>query len=338
MLPGDPESGLWTVPQELHGLRATEALQQLLPAIHRRVIRQLLRDGRITVNGHELQAHRKLRMGDLIAFEQGVELDELPKFRPEPVDTPRPSVLYEDGACLVLEKPAGVATVPDRQGQASLHGNFEAWFPGQDLRIVHRLDKGTSGVLVLAKSKEAAVAFDQMFRERQIEKVYAALVRGRPAREEFVCETPIGRTIKGGRVRLGNGKGARESTTHFRVREHFHGFTLLEARPKTGRMHQIRAHLYSMHIPLIVDPLYGGAREFRLSEFKSDYRARRGRVERPLIDRLTLHAASLRFHTPDPVAGGAEVLVEARLPKDLRVVVEKLRRYAGTGAPEVADA
>ncbi len=320
------EHGYFVVPEELDGKTVEAVLEFCLAGVQRSAMRKLLIEEKVEVNGRLMKATKSLREGDVVSLASEVEIEELPKHRAKstPLST-KPEVLFEDDSCLVLDKPSGLASVPDRQNEPSVHAQLEDWFPGQDLRIVHRLDRGTSGVLILGKGKEGAQAFDQMFREREVHKVYLALVRGYPVRDDFSANFPIGRTISRGRVRIGNHKGSREALTEFSVITRYRGFALLEARPLTGRMHQIRAHLMWMQLSLAVDPLYKGADGICLSEFKRGYQRRSGGEERPLISRLTLHASRARFTSP---ASGEEVEVASELPKDLALILSKLDRFA----------
>lgn len=318
------ESSILVVPDECSGLRAAEVLAYFWPEVRRSSIRLAIREAKVERNGQAVRTHDKLRGGDVL-FLRDLDPDELPLHRGGD-EIPKPEVLHEDAACVVIAKPAALATTPERSGQDSVYERLDEWFSDLDLRIVHRLDKGTSGALILAKDADAARAFDEIFREHRIQKDYLALSRGRaPAVDHFSCDVQIGRTLRGGRVKIGEAKGAREAHTDFEVLERFRRFCLIRARPKTGRMHQIRAHLSYMHLPLAVDPLYRGGKSIRLSEFKAGYRAHRGRPERPLIDRLTLHAHRLHFASPD---AGRDVMVECEPPKDLRTTLTKLRRYA----------
>ncbi len=316
------------VPEELAGLPADRALEGLFPGIHRAALRRMLRDGRVLRNGVELAPRFRLRAGDLILLPEDLDPGTLPP-PPRPKNEEvleRPEVLYEDGRCLALAKPAGLASVPDRRGEPSVHEHLPEWFGrDSDLRIVHRLDRGTSGVLILAKGVLAARDFDRWFREGRVRKSYLALVRGRPARDRFRCEVEIGRTMRGGKVRLGPGKGARPARTDFRLLEAFRKFSLLEARPRTGRMHQIRAHLRRIGHCLAVETLYAKDPALLLSEFKRGYRPHRGRPEVPLLARLSLHAAFTAFPGG---AEGEEIRIEAPLPRDFERALRALRRHA----------
>ena len=322
---GAVDERTYIVPRELRGHRLDAVLEAWMPEVRRAALRNLVLEGSLRVNGNRQNRIRKVKEGDILFLDPKVELDKLPRFRKKVVDVEaKPEVLYEDESCLVLLKPAGIPAVPDRHGDNSIHKHLPEWFgEDADLRIVHRLDADTSGALLLAKGAESARELDRQFREREVHKTYLALVRGRPLQDQFECDAKIGKTISGGRVRIGDHKGGRESLTTFEVLERFHGFALLEAHPHTGRMHQIRAHLMWIRLPLAVDKQYGRGEKILLSEIKRGYQQKRD--EKPLIERQTLHAFKLAFVSP---ANGEKVEVEAPLPKDLSLVLDKLRRYA----------
>lgn len=319
-----------------HRLYAQDAIELWLPEIQRPVLRRLLRDGKVLCNGLPMEPKQRVREGDQLSLIEEVNLSKLPRFKRKGKGGfwEKPEVLYEDDSCLVIQKPSGLGSVPDRMGEISVHQKLEDWFGAEaDLRIVHRLDKGTSGALILAKGKEAARAFDVAFREKRISKSYLAIVRGIPHLDVLSCNQRIGRTLRGGKVRVGEGKGSREAHTDFRVLDRFRGFALLEARPRTGRMHQIRVHLLELGLPLAVEPLYSKSKGLFLHEFKKGYRKRPSREEKPLISRLTLHAVYLRFLSPDT---GEEVRVLAEPPKDFRVALDKLGKFASIPGERLA--
>ncbi len=237
-------------------------------------------------------------------------------------------VLYEDEAVLCLDKPAGIAVESERWNKQASNLIDElksieslAYRP----RLVHRLDKGTSGVIAIAKDQEAERSLRMQFEHRTVSKEYFALVDGEVPGEGGEIDLKIGPDPKKeGRMQIDR-KNGDEAYTAYRVLECFRGFTALSAFPKTGRTHQIRVHLASRGFSLLVDELYGRRKSFFLSEFKFNYRLGKGQVERPLISRLSLHAQSLSFQSPavkDPV------VVQAPLAHDLHLVSEKLRKFA----------
>jgi RluA family pseudouridine synthase len=194
------------------------------------------------------------------------------------------------------------------------------------LRLVHRLDKGTSGVLLLAKDIAAQRHLSHQFQNNQIQKEYLALVFGRPEQDEGEIDAPIAPhpTSRDRMVVTRHGRAAR---TAWKVDRRMKRFALLRCYPRTGRTHQIRVHLRSIGVPLAVDTLYNPRRQgvptgIFLSEFKRDYRPTAGEDERPLISRLTLHAQRIGFVHPD----GQSITVECPLPKDFRAAITQLSK------------
>jgi RluA family pseudouridine synthase len=247
-------------------------------------------------------------------------------------------VLHEDAHLLALNKPPGLLSSPDRYDPARpnlmklLHAGIAAgkpWATERGLTYLanaHRLDFETSGVFLLAKDKPSLTVLADLFGSERPEKTYVAVVAGGPSRPEWEVDAPLApHPVRLGLMRVDpKGKRAR---THFAVRESFRGYTLLECRPVTGRTHQIRVHLRHVKLPICGDTLYGG-RPLWLSRLKSEYRLKEERSERPLLATVALHAERLRLPHP---ADGHDVVIEAPWPKDLKVAVKYLRRYAGTG-------
>lgn len=235
-------------------------------------------------------------------------------------------ILYEDGHLLVVNKPAGVLTIPGRQGgEVALREVLaERLKITSELRLVHRLDRPTSGVLVLAKTFDAQRALSHQFRRREVDKDYLALVRSQPPSPEGLIDAPLAPHPRRRHLMTVPRTGGRPSRTAWKLVERFRHFSLLRCRLLTGRQHQIRVHLNHVGLPLAVDANYGGADALYLSQFKRDYRPTRRGPERPLIDRLTLHAERLAFTHP---ATGEPLTITAPLPKDFRATLNQLRKY-----------
>jgi RluA family pseudouridine synthase len=249
-------------------------------------------------------------------------------------------VLHDDADVIAVEKPAGLAVIPGRgESEDLLHRLAEQiGLPASGsadprLRIVHRLDKDTSGVMLLAKHIGAQRALSEQFQNNLIRKEYLALVVGRPQSSEGEIDAPLAPHPNSSR-HMAVSKHGRPARTGWRVEERFRHFALLRVFPKTGKTHQIRVHLAHIGLPLAIDPLYNPPRGGEagallpptgifLSHFKRDYRPTRGQDERPLIDRLTLHAEKLTFTHPN----GTTMTIECPPPKDFRALLAQLRRH-----------
>src|SRR3954462_6595623 len=201
-------------------------------------------------------------------------------------------------------KPAGLATIPGRAETDSVLERLgrQLGLPSSGtadprIRVVHRLDKDTSGVLLFAKDTATQRHLSHQFQNNTILKEYVALVAGRPQQTEGDIDAPLGRPPTDPLRMTVTKHGGRPAQTGWKVEESFRGFALLRCFPKTGKTHQIRVHLKHIGLPLAVDPLYnrGGPPGLLLSSVKRDYRPTRGEPERPLIARLTLHAHRLTF-------------------------------------------
>ncbi len=245
-------------------------------------------------------------------------------------------ILTETADWVAVAKPAGLATIPGRGEDDSVLERLgrQLGIPTSGpvdprARVVHRLDKDTSGVLLFAKHTAAQRHLSHQFQNNTIEKQYIALVVGRPQTNEGEVDAPLARHPKDPKRMAVARHGGRPAKSLWKLEETFRGYALLRVYPKTGKTHQIRVHLKHADLPLAVDPLYNPPRRGEpaglfLSQLKRDYRPVRGEQERPLIDRLTLHAHRLKF------AGlsGELVEIEACLPKDLRATLNQFRRLA----------
>ncbi len=245
-------------------------------------------------------------------------------------------VLYEDAWLLALSKPSGLLSSPDRYDpnrpnlMKLLHAGIalgKPWARERNLTYLmnaHRLDFETSGVMLLAKTKPALITLANLFGSEKPYKRYAALVQGAPEEDNFEVDASLApHPVRVGLVRVDPKRGKR-SRTVFKVVEKFAGWTLLEAVPLTGRTHQIRAHLRHAGLPLVGDSLYGG-KSLLLSRLKKDYHLKPNQAERPLLNRVALHAEELMLPHPE---NHQPVRMVAPWPKDLLVAVKYLRRYA----------
>jgi 23S rRNA pseudouridine1911/1915/1917 synthase len=275
--------------------------------LSREVAKRLIKSGQVTVNDRLSRPSYRVQVDDEIVVRLPVELPE--PILPEAIPL---DVIYEDDAFLVVNKPAGMVVHP-ALGHPSgtlvnallAHCPQVAQAGGPDRAgIVHRLDKDTSGLILVAKDEATRAALQRQFKRRQVAKTYLALVEDQVQPREGIIDAPIGRD-KRQRKQMAVVRSGRPAQTMYRVVEYLADHTLLEVRPHTGRTHQVRVHLAWMGYPVVGDTTYGYRRQ------------------RLLQDRHFLHAARLRFSHPGT---GEEVTFEAPLPPQLAAVLEQLRR------------
>ncbi len=202
-------------------------------------------------------------------------------------------IIYQDDGILVINKPTGVSVTKDRSGRPQLLDLLKPQLGDETtakLRLVHRLDKDTSGVMILAKNRATQRQFADYFFDRKVQKTYLAIVKGAIIEEQGTINAPLAQSRKNHELMVIDRKGGKESITEWRLLANFGLVSLLAVKPLTGRTHQIRVHLESIALPIAIDPLYGSKRPLMLSEFKKNYRLGKFDEEKPLIDRLTLHA------------------------------------------------
>ena len=290
------------VPAEAAGERLDRFLAGLPEVGSRAAAERLLREGKVAVEGARLAKSHRLGGGEEVEL---LLPASDPDLVPEPVDL---RVVYADEHLLVVDKTAGVVVHP-AGGHAHgtlVHGLLgHAIAGGEEERpgIVHRLDRDTSGLLVVARSDEAHRRLQRLLRRRELLREYLALVRGRPKSYRGRIEAPIGRDRSDPtRVSLDTAV-PREAVTEFEVVELLRRHALLRVRLHTGRTHQVRVHLGAIDLPVTGDPVYGVAGDLGL-------------------ERQFLHAARLAF--PHPFSG-ADVDVESPLPDDLRAALEEAR-------------
>jgi len=230
-------------------------------------------------------------------------------------------IIYQDENIIVVNKPTGVLVIPDQHTNENktLAGILKKQF-GQKIWIVHRIDRDTTGALVFAKNAEAHRNLSMQFENSQVRKKYIALLSGVLEEDEGTINKPI--LIDDRSVTID--PAGKESITDFTVLERFKSYTLVEARPKTGRRHQIRIHFWSLGHPLAIDSEYGTSDPILLSQLKRKYKEKKGEEEKPLINRLTLHASSLALKLPGT---NEEKVFQAPLPKDFEITLKQLNKY-----------
>jgi len=293
------------VPDEAAGERLDRFLASLPEVGSRSVAERLLEMGTVLVDGQSLDKSRRLSGGEELEFEPPEP--EVTTLEPEQMDL---RIAYEDEHLMVVDKPAGLVVHPG-SGHATgtlVQGLLDHDVAGGDAArpgIVHRLDRDTSGLMVVARSEEAHARLQKLIRSRALERHYTALVVGSPRSRTGRIEAPIGRDRRDPLRHSLDTDKPREAVTHFEVRELLPRHTLLDVRLETGRTHQIRVHLAAVDLPVAGDAVYGRPRELDL-------------------ERQFLHAGRLAF--PHPFTE-ERVDVESPLPPDLEAALERARRH-----------
>ncbi len=274
--------------------------------ISRVAVQRLIKNDKILVNGKSTKASYKVQKNDSIKVEE-----EKPKeISLKPQDIPV-EIIYEDKDIIVVNKPKGMVVHPANGNpdgtlvnslmsicKDSLSGIGGEIRPG----IVHRLDKDTSGVIVVAKNDKAHINLSEQIKNHEMEKTYIALVKGVVKANEATIDMPIGRSTKD-RKKMAVTKTGKNAITHFKVIKRFHNYTLLEVKIETGRTHQIRVHLSQIGYPIVGDTTY--------SNGKNEWE----------IKGQCLHAKSLKFKHP---ITGKEMFLEAKMPEYFEEVINEL--------------
>lgn len=270
-------------------------------------IQRLIENEKILVNGKKTKVSYKVQTNDEISIEYEEPKEIGLKAQNIPID-----ILYEDNDIIVVNKPKGMVVHPANGNpdgtlvnavmaicKDSLSGIGGEIRPG----IVHRLDKDTSGVIIVAKNDKAHINLSEQIKNHEVEKTYIALVKGFVKENEATINMPIGRSTKD-RKKMSVNKNGKNAITHFKVIERFKNYTLLEVKIETGRTHQIRVHLSEIGYPIVGDTTY--------SNGKNEWG----------IEGQCLHAKSLKFKHP---ITGKEMFIEAPLPEYFQNVIEELK-------------
>jgi 23S rRNA pseudouridine1911/1915/1917 synthase len=289
------------------GLRLDRYLTSVLTGNSRTTVQQLIVDGSVLVNGRPAKPGYALRSGDEVQVFLRTQKNKAPNVKPQPLPL---DVVYEDKDLLVVNKTAGMVVHPaPGHHDDTLVNALLARYPDiqrerteQRPGIIHRLDKDTSGLIIVARNAATQANLAEQMKRREIVKRYLVLVEGVVALDQGSIDAPIGRNPRHRQQMAITAVGSREARTHFRVLERFQRHTLLLVELETGRTHQIRVHLKAIGHPVVGDPVYGSSSTIRGSTLKRQF----------------LHAYQLRFTHP---ATGAVMDLEAPLPDDLQAVL-----------------
>ncbi len=305
-----------TVPDDSEGVRLDQFLVSVLPEQSRSQIQRLIKEGHVRVEGREAKSNQAVKKGQAMT----VDIPEPIAPLPQPEALPLP-IMYQDHDIIVVDKPAGMVVHPAAGHEsgtlvnALLHHVDDLSGIGGEKRpgIVHRLDRGTSGLMVVAKHDAAHEELARQFHDREVEKEYLALVWGEVMAGRRIDE-PIGRDPGNRKKMSARARRSREAVTRIVRAEHFgRAVTLAQIAIHTGRTHQIRVHLSAIGHPIVGDALYGGVRR----RVPGDLRALTH------LDRPFLHAARLAFTHP---TDGRRMEFTSPLPADLQRVLDELRK------------
>lgn len=316
-----------TVEARAHGWRVDHYLARLYPNYSRALFQKSIEQQHVRVNGLPVKPARRLRVNDRLTF----RLPDKPDESLQPEDLPL-EVLYEDDALIVINKAADMVTHP---GKAHYRGTLAAALQfhfdqlsdvAGELRpgIVHRLDRNTTGVIVIAKDNQIHHLLSAQFAQREARKEYQAIVRGTVEQDSGVIETHlrVHPKVREKMIVCPPGDKARSAVTRYETVERFRGFSWMRLLPKTGRTHQLRVHMRHLGHPIVADRLYGGRAELRKNEIAAE--ATNVDDESTLIERQALHAARLELRHPVTQQWSAW---EAPLPDDMQRTLEELREH-----------
>lgn len=313
-------------------LRIDKFLHNRLEGATRNKVQQSLEDGNITVNGALVKSNYKVKPGDEVVVYETREQEHL-ELLPEEMEL---DVVYEDESLLIIYKQPGMVVHPGSGNDSGTLINGLAWYLNEKsginteglhrVGLVHRIDKDTSGLLVIAKTEDAMSKLAAQFKKHTVHRRYIALAWGDFDEDEGTICVPVGRHPRLRKVMttFPDGDQGKEATTHYTVLERFGYVTLLELRLETGRTHQIRVHMQSIGHPLFNDAMYGGDRIVKGTVFaKYKQFVENCFKEMP---RQALHAKELGFEHP---ATREQMLFNSEIPDDLQSVLERWRVYTG---------
>ena len=317
---------VFVVKARMAGKRIDAYLASRYQDYSRSVIQKVIDADAVLINGQPTKASYKVREGDQIS----VRLPELTDEPPVAEDIPI-GIIFEDASFTVVNKPPKLVTHPAKGNWTGtlvnalqFHFDTLSTVGGENrLGIVHRLDRDTSGLLIVAKDDRAHKELARQFEARTIQKEYLALVYGAPSRDSDYIERPLGiHPTNREKVAIRSvEEGGKEAITFYEVLERFDGFALVRCKPRTGRTHQIRVHLAHIGHPIVADKAYSGRASLTLGDLLGDQHPEADRV---LLDRQALHAHSL--HLQHPITG-QPISFTAPLPDDMTAALAALRTH-----------
>jgi 23S rRNA pseudouridine1911/1915/1917 synthase len=321
---GEPLKSI--VEARAHGWRVDHYLVRLYPNFSRAAFQRVLEDNGVLINGLPVKMSRRLRVNDCIEFRLPEEPDRTLPAEDIPLD-----ILYDDDALIVINKAANMVVHPGRGNYlGTLAGALQFHFDklsdvAGKLRagIVHRLDRDTSGVLVVAKDNTVHHHLSRQFEERTVEKEYRAITWGEISFDRDYVETHV-RVSNRNRERMmvcPEGNNSRHAATFYEVIERFRGFSFVRLCPQTGRTHQLRVHMHHLGHPIVADRLYEGHATLKMSDMIEEVAEENDEV---LLGRQALHALKLGFDHP---VTGKRMEFEAPLPADFQRALDAIRQY-----------
>ncbi|HHI94465.1 MAG TPA: 23S rRNA pseudouridine(1911/1915/1917) synthase RluD [Gammaproteobacteria bacterium] len=323
---GDSQQLNVEIPEQLAGVRLDQALASLFPDYSRARLQRWIKDGHVTVDGRQRRPRDVVHGGEQVLLT--VVLTEETHWMPQPLPL---DIVFEDEAVLVVNKPAGLVVHPGAGNQHSTLSNALLHHAPElesvpRAGIVHRIDKDTSGLLVVARTLAAQKSLVEQLQARAFERHYQAVVMGVMTAGGTV-DAPMGRhpvnRTRQAVVTIEGSSSGKEAITHYRVAERFRAHTLVNVKLETGRTHQIRVHMAHIHYPLVGDPLYGGRLRIPPAATPELDRALR------TFKRQALHAASLGFVHP---LSGESVSWQAALPDDMQQLLAACRQDMAVAA------
>ncbi len=315
-----------TIPEHCVGERLDAFLAQRLPDISRTSIRRSISAGQIFVNGATAKPSYRILAGEHISGNVVVPAGDAPVAEEIPLD-----ILFDDDDLVAVNKPPGMVVHPAKghwagtlAGALAFHfGELSSLGGANRPGIIHRLDRDTSGVILIARHDRAHAVLAAQFEQRAVEKEYFAVIRGVPDRDRDVIEQPIGaHPYQREKMAIRRGHTtSRHATTIYEVQERFRGFAALRVLPKTGRTHQIRVHLAHLGYPVLCDRLYAGHAAVTMGQLggpRDD--------DQVVLDRQALHARRIAFKHP---TSGQSIEIVAPLAADIQRLLDTLRAQRG---------